>query len=248
MNSDTAKVKLYQELHKNNATYGSTGSVHTPELILFIEYLKPKVVLDYGCGKGALINELSKIFPEIEFYGYDPAIPGRTQIPVKTADLVISTDVFEHIPETELEEVIENISKISQNCYFNLHHAAAITLLANGENAHCTIKPSCWYVNLINKYFPTIICLDGRHQVSSAIITFAITFIEIDAYNSIVKPLKKIDTANTSVVPPVEITVEDNIKEGNDRIPPIVVRLLACCILNKEKRKQFRTKLLNVRF
>jgi 2-polyprenyl-3-methyl-5-hydroxy-6-metoxy-1,4-benzoquinol methylase len=111
------KVTLYRELHQKSKDYGISGYDYIDIVKLAINTVKPKSVLDYGCGKGALLAQLKNVYP------------------------VINTDVLEHIPEECLPSVIERISMISQNCLFVLSHVRAVQVLSNGENAHCTGKP-----------------------------------------------------------------------------------------------------------
>ena len=165
-------TEQYKILYKNNKNYYKGRLFLLDEIKLVIDYLKPRIVLDYGCGEGAIIKELMDIYTEIKFYDYDPAIPGLDTIPVEKADLVINTDVLEHIPEDILPNVVEKISKISQYAFFNLHHAKASTVLPNGENAHCTIKDRRWYEELFRKYFGYVDMEDGRYDVNSVCFTF----------------------------------------------------------------------------
>jgi hypothetical protein len=165
---------LYKELHSSSSIYGSSSAEFIDEISLMIEYLSPKTVLDYGCGKGAVIALLQAKFPTIRFYGYDPAIPGRDVLPVEKADMVINTDVLEHIPEGDLPDVIREIRRLSDRVYFNLHHALASAILPNGENAHCTVKPPVWYHELQGTCFETVTPLQGRHKYMSVALTFDI--------------------------------------------------------------------------
>ena len=165
-------IKLYSELHKNNNEYGKSGARLADDVSVIIDFLKPEIVLDYGCGKGALVNILQEKYPDIKFYKYDPAIEEYNVLPVKKADLVINTDVLEHIPEDEVENCVKEISEISQNVFFQLSHCLAINILSNGENAHCTVKPTFWYYNLFNKYFKTQTFLPARRHTCSIVTTF----------------------------------------------------------------------------
>lgn len=113
-----SKVQQYKILHSNDDTYGKASLELVNEVSVFIEFLKPKVILDYGCGKGALVKELQKLYPKIDIYGYDPAISENDILPNIKPDLIINTDVLEHIPEQELPEVIKRISMIGTNCFF----------------------------------------------------------------------------------------------------------------------------------
>ena len=168
-----SKVEFYKKYHEEHAEYG-TGAVHLlDEVSIIIDATNPSIVLDYGCGKGALVSALQKKYPRIAFFGYDPAIPGRDTLPVQKADLVINTDVLEHIPEDELPEVVEQISSISQHVFFSLHHGKAAAVLENGENAHCTVKPQSWYLDLFHRYFSEdCTTLPADRDIESGVCTF----------------------------------------------------------------------------
>ncbi|MDY4841478.1 MAG: methyltransferase domain-containing protein [Alphaproteobacteria bacterium] len=169
------KIEFYKQLHKSDAEFGTSSPLYYREVCLAIDFLKPKSVLDYGCGKGLLLEQLKKKYPEIFFYGYDPGVEGKDTLPVKTADLVINTDVLEHIPENEIEDVVNQISKISSNVFFGLHHALAGAKLPNGENAHCTVRPTFWYFNLFDRYFKIQTILPFLHYWQDVILTFSVS-------------------------------------------------------------------------
>ena len=178
----------YRSLHEISSNYGTSSIRYLPEIRLIIDYLEPKTVLDFGCGKASLIKILAKNYPKIEFYGFDPAIPGRDTLPVEKADLIINTDVLEHIPEDILPDVIKKIASISNNVYFALHHGLAKTILPNGENAHCTVKPPQWYYDLLSRHFKTPYPLPYQGLDRSALITFSPTVEFLDAYQKIIFP------------------------------------------------------------
>lgn len=180
-------IQQYKIIHSQDSTYGITGGAFIDECCLFIDFLKPKTVLDYGCGKGALIKELSKRYPNIEFFGYDPAIESYSELPIKKADFVINTDVLEHIPQENLSSIIAEIASISQNVFFVLHHYPAEQILPNGTNAHCTVKPKPWYYNLFDNYFNDIIELKSRNQFNTSVITFKLLPAYIFQYNSLIE-------------------------------------------------------------
>ncbi len=172
-----SKIDIYQYklLHEITQKYGASGSKYFKDICLIIDILNPKTILDYGCGKGALVNQISEAFPHIDVYGYDPAIEGKNELPLsKKVDLLLNTDVLEHIPEEEIESVINQISNISKNCYFALDHALADTILPNGKNAHCTIKPVYWYERLFSKYFKEITILESPESWKSVVLTFGV--------------------------------------------------------------------------
>jgi len=185
-NSNNSYLEEYKILHKNQMEFGSGAGIYFPEISLIIDYLRPKTVLDYGCGKAVLIKMLAERYPMIEFYGYDPSIPGRDVLPIKKVDLLINTDVLEHIPENILPIEVEKIATLSKNAFFILHHALAYTVLPNGVNAHCTVRPPIWYYKLLNKYYKTPYPLPSRKTEISACITFSPSIDFLHTYYNLV--------------------------------------------------------------
>ncbi len=166
-------LELYKTMHKMNTSYGGGGIDCIAAISALIDFLKPKTILDYGCGKGGLVKALAEKYPNVKVYGYDPAVEKFSKMPVDKADLVVNTDVLEHIPEDELPETVARIASISQNVFFHLHHAKAASILPNGENAHCTIWSPQQYANLFSKYFSTINFLPGKNPaVNTCCVTF----------------------------------------------------------------------------
>ena len=71
---------------------------------------------------------------------------------VYRADVVINTDVMEHIPAEDINEVLGHIKSLSNNVFFNISTRPANQKLPNGENAHCTVwSDEKW---LRKKFFP----------------------------------------------------------------------------------------------
>ena len=183
-------VEQYKLLNdKNKLYYESNLSIFNMvnEISLFIDYLKPKNILDYGCGNGVLLKLLKHNYTKINIDGYDPAIKEFSVIPNNHYDMIINTDVLEHIPKSDIADVLNHIKSLSNNVFFCLHHGKAWTILPNGENAHITIEPKEWYHNLMKKYFDIIIPLNARNPINSIVITFNINKSIFHKYNKILK-------------------------------------------------------------
>ncbi len=187
MENKSEYIRQYTELHQSSDTFGTASRKIIDEISLMIDHLKPSTVLDFGCGKGLLLKALKDRYPEIAFFGYDPAISGIDVLPVDRADLVINSDVLEHIPEEMIPGVIEQISAISRNAYFNLHHARSRAILPNGENAHCTVRPPEWYHALLKRHFDTVVPLEGRKANRSVVVTFDVPADVADRYRRIIR-------------------------------------------------------------
>ena len=156
----TDYIEQYKIMHQEEERYpGESLESRAPSIKALINKFDAKSLLDYGCGKGFQYTQ--KNLHKTYFNGimpalYDPAVPTHNVIPEGTFDGVISTDVMEHIPEYQLDEIFKEIySRADKFVYLGISTIPAIAILPNGENAHCTIKPIEWWVNKI-KPFATV--------------------------------------------------------------------------------------------
>jgi hypothetical protein len=120
-------------------------------------------VLDYGCGKGRQYEpreiraESGETWPGVidcwnigELVCYDPCYEPYSKLPEGKFDGVICTDVLEHCPEQDLRWIIDEIFGYASRFVFaNVACFPARKRLPNGENAHCTIKPVEWWIELL---------------------------------------------------------------------------------------------------
>lgn len=156
MNEIEKYIQLYKDYYKStDSKFGANLSrVHVQRIGALIQWAKAESLLDYGCGIGQQYT-VHKIHQQwnVEMPTlYDPAITEFEQLPDEIFDGVICTDVLEHIPESGLVEIIDEIiSKADKFIYFHISTRLANTILPNGENAHCTVYPHKWWVRLIQE-------------------------------------------------------------------------------------------------
>ena len=132
--------KLNEELHKTNLAYGTSGHRWADEVVETAARTKSESILDYGCGKQTLKDAL----PEVQ--GYDPCIKGLEKKPER-ADLVVCTDVLEHIEPAHLTAVLDDIYLIAEKAVFlTVATGPALKTLADGRNAHLIQKPASWWL------------------------------------------------------------------------------------------------------
>lgn len=144
-------IELYKELHINNSEYGNTGSRYTQRILNHILEYKPSSILDFGCGKGELAKELYQLGFNVD--EYDPAIEGKEQIPNAHYDMLITTDVLEHLYEKEISTICEQFLSINPKTMFHvICTRLAGNLLPDGSNAHKTVKPIEWWNDKLKKY------------------------------------------------------------------------------------------------
>ena len=140
-----------KELHESNKNYGTSSFIYKSHILGVIDFFKPKNVLDYGCGKG-----LSKQFIDTPLTLYDPCIKGLDSDP-DSADLVICTDVLEHIEPECLDDVLDHLQKLTDLAgFFSIHTGPAIKILSDGRNAHLIQQEYNWWLPKIWSRFDLV--------------------------------------------------------------------------------------------
>ena len=139
------QAKLY---HQDDKIWQGTSLInYIPKINQIIKNKDIKTILDYGCGK-------AKHHPkEWNAIKYDPAIQDYQNKPQDKYDLVISTDVLEHIPVENLKQTIDEIFGYSNKWVFvSVCCRKAEAILPNGYNAHATIESAKWWRDLFKPY------------------------------------------------------------------------------------------------
>ena len=139
------QAKLY---HQEDKIWQGTSIInYIPKINQIIKDKDIKSILDYGCGKA---RHHPKEWNAIK---YDPAIQDYQNKPQDKYDLVISTDVLEHIPVENLKQTIEEIFGYSNKWVFvSVCCRKAEAILPNGYNAHATIESAKWWKDLFKPY------------------------------------------------------------------------------------------------
>lgn len=149
-------IDLYRQLHAEKKGYGRSSERLFQHIQPLMSELPPlRTILDYGCGQSRLIDWLARC-NDARAIRYDPAIPKYAKLPKKKVDLIINTDVLEHVPDSDIDDLLARLATLSQHVYFQIATAPAGTILPNGENAHCTVRPAEWWKAKIKKYFPHV--------------------------------------------------------------------------------------------
>lgn len=152
--------KLNSQLHAENKKYGTMGGLYVRDLINILKQLQTQDVLDYGCGKSTLADNLPFIIKQ-----YDPAVPKHAALPVP-ADVVVCTDVLEHVEPELIENVLQHIASLTKKiAYITACTCEAKKKLPDGRNAHLIIEPLAWWSVLFDKYFKVNNIVQGNDQV-----------------------------------------------------------------------------------
>jgi hypothetical protein len=140
-------AKLNSALHETNPAYGTSSSKWVEHVRMLAQAFGCRSILDYGAGKGLLAREIPLVV------NYDPAIQEWAAAP-KPSDLVVCTDVLEHVEPEYLNEVLDHLSELTRNVIFlTVATRPARKILEDGRNAHLIVEQSEWWLPRIMERF-----------------------------------------------------------------------------------------------
>jgi len=163
----------YKELHKEEGKFRGISLVPlVPTLFNIIKENNCKTLLDYGCGKAIPYSKkecksigLRKPVQELcnldSFDLYDPAYPKYNKLSKKKYDIVVCTDVMEHIAEQDIDYVLKDILSHSKKTVFlNISCQPALKHFKEGkfkgQNVHISVFDGVWWSdkvkNIWNKF------------------------------------------------------------------------------------------------
>lgn len=141
---------LQRELHMRPQGYGGKGFKWADTVIAIARHFDAFSVLDYGCGKGSLAHKLAtRNLDWLRVAEYDPAVEGKSAMPL-FADLVVITDVLEHVEPECLAAVLHHLHKLARKAVlFVVALDPANKTLADGRNAHLILQPREWWAERV---------------------------------------------------------------------------------------------------
>lgn len=145
--------QMVSQVHQEHKWGASSGKwVGTVRSIMRQRGLR--TLLDYGCGQGVLLKRMKQYYG-LQLTGYDPGIAELKQKPTGKFDIVVSTDVFEHIEEEYIDAVLSEINEYMLDCgFFTICLKLAQTgWLPDGRNAHILIRTRQWWMSKLKEYF-----------------------------------------------------------------------------------------------
>lgn len=141
-------LKKQQWLHGQPKGYGGRGDKWAHPIKNILRQHECQTMLDYGCGQGTLVAALQNMRNSlaVDFYEYDPAIIGKQDIPSMFFDMVVCTDVLEHIEPEKLPIVIDHLFKLTGKVLFLvIATRPSNKWFPDGQNAHLIIEPESWW-------------------------------------------------------------------------------------------------------
>ena len=166
-------IDSYKKLHEQEGKFKGISLIPlVPTLMKIVKDNDCKTLLDYGCGKAIpydkercrevdLRNPIQELCSLESFDLYDPAYEKYATLPDKKYDIVVCTDVLEHIAEQDIDYVLTKILSRSKKIVFlNISCQPALKHFKEGKfkgkNVHISVFDPSWWGhkigNIWNKF------------------------------------------------------------------------------------------------
>lgn len=145
-------LKAYREMAAGGKQFRGLSLLSNAERIgKFIRETGADTVLDYGSGAGDAYRSPHKVHhtwgikrPNVALY--DPSFEQYAKKPDRRFDVVICSDVLEHIPEPDVNRFIADLFNHAKlGVWASVCTRPAKKCFPDGTNLHCTIKPYQWW-------------------------------------------------------------------------------------------------------
>lgn len=208
-------------LHKSQPGFGGSGHKWAGRVLKLADELDAHSILDYGAGKGTLGVALVKLYDptsdmcdtceaersslpfrrELTLAEYDPAIAGKDGLP-DPADLVVCTDVLEHVEPAYLDDVVRHVLLLADK-------AALVAVacrpgkrpMADGTLEHRIVENADWWHRRLRKHaaFVEVPALRPRAKEYAAVYRAVVVALALT-----VPVLFAIDDADAAPVAPAD--------------------------------------------
>lgn len=155
----------YSHLYSNNYPIGNPMGIVTR-----YKLQKNQKCLDLGCGRATLSNYFTDYTGvDVSSYiieqnkktkkgiFYNCSLDDISMLKNNQYEVIICSDVMEHIPENKLDGVLYSISKMSTKMfYFDISLRKSVFLDSQGNNLHLSVLSKDTWLNYFQKYFTII--------------------------------------------------------------------------------------------
>ena len=163
--------KLLIEQHEDRY-WGGTGRQHADDIREWAAECNCNTALDYGSSnhRDCLKRHFHYTYPgELLFYEYDPAVESKSGLPLPQ-DIIVCTDVLEHIEPELLDNVLEHMRDCMLKCgYFVISTIKAVQVLSDGRNAHLIVEDKEWWKAKLEEYFSVESMTWTRNEVRARV-------------------------------------------------------------------------------
>lgn len=131
-------IAAYMEIHAARYYGSSATELHLATVAAAVKRLRPRSILDYGCGRSDLAAHFW-LDGARKIERYDPAINTFKRMPEGQFDLVLCCDVMEHVPMASVDRVLADIRSKGDTALFTISLKLARAKLPDGRNSHVTL-------------------------------------------------------------------------------------------------------------
>jgi hypothetical protein len=164
-------VSHYANIYRTRTDYGWGSIKHLETLARLSQDFAPQRIIDFGCGQSKLVDMLADRL-NAEGARYDPAIEAYATPPEGRFDLLINTDVLEHIPEAELDDLLSAMRAYADRAFIRIALTPANEILSDGTNAHCTLRSIDWWRERLLKHWPEVHEFDEKNPMACTFLTW----------------------------------------------------------------------------
>ena len=147
-----------QQRHLHDTTvYGTASAQYAKQVAKIINEHGITALLDYGAGSRlTLMKTISAqrlVEHQFDYIPYEPAVEKFAESP-EPAEMVACIDVLEHIEPNCLDEVLDDLKRVTQRIgFFTVSCVPAMKTLQDGRNAHLIQESPEWWLPRITDRF-----------------------------------------------------------------------------------------------
>jgi hypothetical protein len=151
-------VNDYRKLAKvADGNFGGLSVLqHVKSIRKLLTETESHTMLDFGCGRGEAYKSPHKLhhqlgLPRAAVTLYDPAFMPTSKLPVGQFDLVVCSDVLEHLPEHEVDDFVARLFEYAKKAVWaSVCCRPAKKFFPDGRNLHTCVKPFEWWRDRFN--------------------------------------------------------------------------------------------------
>jgi len=161
LNKTDPQLQLCRDYHRNYKNWKGTGSGQYTELLKsIIGKFQCTTMLDYGCGKGEQYSrelwheQLGLTLDNIR--RFDPAVPEYEKEPNwdQTSDLVICLDVLYFVTESQLDEIMSRLSRVTGLVCVIALQMRAPERVSRKTKPYRLLKDRAWWTERLTRGWP----------------------------------------------------------------------------------------------
>lgn len=152
-------IPLYKQMAAEGGNFhGLSVLKYAASIAKLARSVGAKTMLDFGCGRGDAYSSPHKLHhvlgirrPNVTLY--DPAFPKHDKKPTGTYDLVVCSDVLEHVLEEDVPAFLDGLfARANKAVWLSVCTRAAKKTFPNSDiNLHVTIRPYLWWHEQISR-------------------------------------------------------------------------------------------------